>query len=206
MQIAASIPGLRPRELDRTARRDLLASLRRRELALSGIDVWIPPEHFDDPAHADRAVSAVRSAVELAADLGRVPVSLALREESETTAAIIAHGQRHGIEIADHSLPLTNLPGAGVGIDPAACISLGHDPARIVHESAGRLVCARLVDLLRSGMRGPPGLKQEGRLDITEYKVALSVNCFRRPVVIDARQWSSPWQGVQQALEVWHAA
>ena len=38
VQLSAAQAGLRPRELDRSARRDLLATLRRRELAVAGID------------------------------------------------------------------------------------------------------------------------------------------------------------------------
>src|SRR5690606_13026801 len=51
----ASAAGLRPRDLDRSARRDLAALLRRLELAFAGLDLWIPPEHFASPEHADRA-------------------------------------------------------------------------------------------------------------------------------------------------------
>jgi len=202
VQIASTMPGLRPRELDRTARRDLAASLRRRELALSGIDAWIPHEHLVDARHADRAVTAVRQAIVLAADLGRVPVSLILHGAGDVAAAIVAEAQRHGVEIADHSLPLSTLAGTGIGIDPVICFSHAHDPAKVVHEAADRLVCARLVDL-RSGMRGPVGSAHDGRLDVAQYKVALSVNGFRRPVVIDARQWAEPWRGIQQSIEAW---
>src|SRR5690606_35381914 len=78
IQLSATHPGLRPRELDQSARRDLLATLRRRERSPAGVDLWIPPEHFADAAQVDRAVAAAIAAIELAADLGRVPLSLAL--------------------------------------------------------------------------------------------------------------------------------
>ncbi len=205
IQIASTMPGLRPRELDHAARRDLLAALRRRELALSGIDAWIPPEHFADPGHADRAVTAVRQAIALAADLGRVPVCLILRGTGDAANAIIAEAQRHGVEIADHSLPLSTLAGAGIGIDPVICLSQAQDPAKVVHEAADSLVSARLVDLLGTGMRGPAGSPHDGRLDVAQYKIALSVNGFRWPVIIDARQWTDPWRGIQQSMDAWRA-
>ena len=69
VQVAATIPGLRPRELDRSARRDLAAAIRRAGLGFSGLDLIIPPEHFSQPEHQDRAVTAISQACELAAEL-----------------------------------------------------------------------------------------------------------------------------------------
>ena len=57
-QLSASQPGLRPRELDQSGRRDLLATLRRREVSASGIDAWIPPEH--DWSHCRSSVPRPR--------------------------------------------------------------------------------------------------------------------------------------------------
>lgn len=79
VQLDAAAAGLRPRELDRSARRDLAATLRRLSLACSGLDLFIPSSHFSDPAQTDRAVSAVFDAIELAADLctaGAVPAGV----------------------------------------------------------------------------------------------------------------------------------
>ena len=61
--------GLRPRELDRSARRDLASVLRRFELELSGVDLWIPPGHFVDGLHSDRAVEAVVEAVRFVVEM-----------------------------------------------------------------------------------------------------------------------------------------
>jgi sugar phosphate isomerase/epimerase len=69
VQLSATIPGLRPRELDRSARRDLAAAIRRAGLGFSGLDLIIPPEHFRQPEHQDRAVAAIFQACELAAEL-----------------------------------------------------------------------------------------------------------------------------------------
>ncbi|MEM7756072.1 MAG: hypothetical protein AAF297_10600, partial [Planctomycetota bacterium] len=55
IQLDATRAGLRPRDLERSARRDLAATMRREELAFSGVDLWIPPHHFVDPDRADRA-------------------------------------------------------------------------------------------------------------------------------------------------------
>ena len=63
VQLSAAQPGLRPRELDKSARRDLLATLRRREMSPAGVDLWIPPDHFLASATVDRAAEAVVEAI-----------------------------------------------------------------------------------------------------------------------------------------------
>lgn len=115
--IDATRPGLRPRDLDRSARREIAALLRRHQLAFVGLDLPVPPEHFADPAHAERALSAVHAAAALAADLHaltadiaspalrapRAPIALEL--PAETPAALaseLARAAEHtGVWIAD---------------------------------------------------------------------------------------------------------
>lgn len=203
VQVAATMPGLRPRDLDRAARRDLLASLRRRELTLSGLDAWIPLAHFADATTADRAVQAVMETIALAADLDRVPVSLIMPEDLAIAQTLIAAAHRAGVALADHSLQPSGLEGLGVGVDPAAHLAANRKPEDAVHAAGRRLVAARIVDLLRSGMRGAIGSSHDDRLDVTAYKVALSVNDYQRPIIIDARQWSDLWRGIEQSMRVW---
>ncbi len=211
VQISATMLGLRPRDLDRTGRRDLLASLRRRELSLSGLDAWIPEAHFIDSAHADRAVQAMSDIIELAADLGRVPVSVVLPDDgaaADAVKSLIDRAQHVGVEIVDHAVPPSPAQGIGVGIDPAVHLAQGKDPVAAVHSagSVKRLASARLCDLLTTGMRGPIGAARQSRLDVTAYRIALGVNAYSRPVIIDARQWHEPWRGVEQTIVEWHAA
>ena len=78
VQWPAMRAGLRPRDLDASGRRDLQSTLRRHELSMSGVDLWIPPEHFGDAGRVDRVVSAVEESVRFAAQFGRCPVSLRL--------------------------------------------------------------------------------------------------------------------------------
>ena len=78
VQLSATHPSMRPRDLGVSARRDLRATLARYELVVTGIDAWIPSEHFIDPAHADRAIEAACAACEFASEFGRVPVTLQL--------------------------------------------------------------------------------------------------------------------------------
>ena len=76
--ISAARAGLRPRELDRSARRGLAAELRRLELHCTGIDLFLPREHYQRSEHVDRAIAAATGAIELADDLGADSVFLRL--------------------------------------------------------------------------------------------------------------------------------
>jgi len=207
VQLSATQPGMRPRELGDSARRDLLAVLRRLELSVAGLDLWIPVEHFADAAHADRAVAAVHQAIELAADLGRCPLSLLLPAGDETDEAvesIVARAHHFGVELADHAVPVDPRPGVGVGVDPAAWLSHGEKPADAVARLGGSIVSARLCDLNTAGMRAPVG-GRDGRLDVTAYQVALSIAGYERPVVVDMRQWPDPLDGLERTIQRWHA-
>lgn len=210
VQLSASMPGMRPRELDASARRDLNARIRRSELSVSGIDLWIPLEHYLGAGHVDRAVDAIGETIKLAGDLGRCPVSLTLPSDTgdesrvaEIIETVAAHADRFGVAIADHANPTMDHALIGVGHDPAAALSRGDDPAQVVVELAERLVSARLCDLLSSGLRGPIGDSQDGRLDAAAYRIALSVIGYSHPVVVDARQWADPWIGIEQTQRVW---
>jgi len=214
VQLSATHPGLRPRDLDQSARRDLLATLRRRELTISGVDVWIPPRHFLEAEHADRAVAAIHQAIELAADLGRCPVSFTLPHSMNDdhagalkllAEAVSAQADRFGVRLADHGVRLVQREGTliEVGIDPAAWIGQGDDPVKAVLANSTRLASARLCDLLTSGLRGPIGDPQERQLDVQGYKVALSVAGYTQPLIVDTRSWRDGWQGLEQTRRAW---
>lgn len=247
VQLSATRPGLRPRDLDGAERRAFRGTLRRREMNVSGLDLWIPAAHFADPAHVDRAVDAVRDAIEFAAEFGRVPISLSLPAPAEGTGlpesvrAILAHADHHGVELVDHTAPVrassptavvgelidalarpaeSTAPTASpsdaaerarirVGIDPAALLARGEDPAAVVLSLGSRIGAARACDLTISGMRAPiadfrcGAAAQDAQLDVLEFVVALSVAGFAGPVVVDARQWPDPWGGFEQSRAVW---
>jgi sugar phosphate isomerase/epimerase len=209
-QLSAAQPGLRPRELDRSARRDLLATLRRRELTVSGIDLWIPPSHWIEPATADRAVTALREAVELAGDLGRVPVSVTLPAENEADELIrfiASLSERYGAPVADHALEAsTDRAGIDIGVDPPVQLGDGRDPAAAALEAGAQLASVRLCDLLRTGQRGPVGDAHDGRLDVAAFRATLDVAGYAGPVVVDARGWIRPVEGLASSLAMWNAA
>jgi sugar phosphate isomerase/epimerase len=213
-QLSAAQPGTRPRELGESARRDLRATLVRLELVASGIDAWIPPAHFTDPANLERAIDAVAGACELAGELGRVPVCVMLpgpgdddassARRREAIAAIGAAADRHGVTVADAG-PSTDLafPPFGRCIDPAAVLAAGGDPAAEASRLGARLAAARIVDLTRAGMRAPIEVAGESRLDAFAYRIALEVAGFRGVPVIDARQWTEPRAGILASVRAW---
>lgn len=218
VQFSAAQPGMRPRELDHSARRGINAALQRLELWCSGVDLWIPAEHFIDPQHVDRAMSAMLDAIRLAEDLGRCPVSctlpLTISDDTPDGAAgaaeafetIVETADHHGVPLADHRCPVVERDGVSIGIDPPAWQSAGEDPAVAAARYGERLVSARLADLLTTGLRGPVGDAASGRLDVQAYRAALMAAGYRRAVVVDARQWADPWVGLRQSIAAWRQA
>lgn len=196
VQLNAAAPGVRPRDLDRSARRDLAAVLRRSELSLAGVDLWIPPAHFLDPARSDRAMSAVREALGFAAEIagltsGRAVVSMQLPADraaaASVTGAIAGAAQQVGAQVADHTWPpadgTSEEAPIGIGLDPATVLLAGgaRTPDQALLAAGERLVAARLSDLTSSG-RVPPGT---GRLDLLSYLVAAATIPGAEPLVLD---------------------
>jgi len=213
VQISATQPGMRPRELDAGDRRGLRGALSRIGIVCGGVDLWIPPGHFADPAHMDRAMAALDGACGLAADLGRCIVCVSLPPEmpAESWQAAAAAADRHGVRIADFSVrkapdaPCADVPHelVGSGVDPAALIAAGIEPAMHAATLGRRVAGARIVDLLASGMRGPPGETSGARLDLAAFAAALALGGASPPCCADARQWVDPRGGLASALARW---
>jgi len=205
VQLSAALPEMRPRDLDRSARRDLKARLKRMELIPSGFDLWIPPEHFCDPAHCERAVSAVLGALELSAEIGGGPVSTEFPESIDLSIlqAIRDRADACGVRIADFSGYQVGEESGddglmGRGVDPARELSADRNPAETVLQLKG-LVSARFSDADRAG-RVVPGM---GRLDISEYQIALTTVRYEPPVVLDLRSLPAPMGAMVQSMEKW---
>jgi sugar phosphate isomerase/epimerase len=204
VQFDASDPELRPREMSESARRDLVAALRRRGLAASGVDCFVPIERFVDPARVERAMEAVRGSIALAESLGRVPVCLWLPAASvkQLGEELVREAQRRGVPLADFTWPDA---GGALGIDPAAVLSAGGDPCAAVSTAGSRVAAARVVDLLQGGLRGPIGQAGACRLDALAYRLALEVSGFQGLPVIDCRQWTGALEGVRACADRWVA-
>jgi sugar phosphate isomerase/epimerase len=194
LHLDAACAGIRPRELDRSARRDIASLLRRLQLSFSGVDLWIPPEHFTEAMHVDRAVEAACAAMTFAGEIAglnasaRPAVGLVLpaAAPTEVLRTIAAAAEVAGVLVADHAWPPREGDrwGIGIGIDPAAVLMSGDaSPHVAVSRSSAALASARLSDVASHG-RVVPGT---GRLDLLAYEVALATAGFAGPVIVDPR-------------------
>lgn len=215
VQFNAAAFGSRPRELGRSARRDLAALLRRLELVSSGVDLFIPPAHLTDPAHADRAASALTSAIDFAVDMaeltsGDAVLSVELPAHRDATPGTIdpgpmirslaEHAGSRRARIADHTWPPTwgaegdhHTSPMGVGVDPAAIMLAGNDPSRELSKLGAKLAAVRLSDLSAEG-RVTPG---EGRLDLLAFAAAVVTGGAKGFVTVDLRGVKDPQRTAQ---------
>ena len=219
VQLDAALPGIRPRELDKRARKDLLALVGRHGMTVAGLDLFIPRKDFLTADRVDRATSAVLGAIEFAADLGRIPLHLplpakALAEDLKATFIDAADGR--GIALAVHAedqlddlaawVDDVDLPCLGMSVDPAALLAAGLNPVDLVHQHAKRLTGARLSDVSigDSTTRCAIG---EGELDVVAYRVALDLATRRHGgVVLDLRNVEQPLRAAAAARDTWDDA
>jgi sugar phosphate isomerase/epimerase len=220
VQLDATMPGLRPRELDKSARRDLGATLRRAGLAVSGLDFFIPADHYLDPAHTDRAVESAHAALGLAADLDRAAVSLnlpAVEADPQIVSGLLTAADGLGIRLALHhdqdpAELLAWLKGqddslVGGGLDPAALIAARRDPVAELQTFGDRLVVARLSDARRGLADGTRCVVGQGDLDLMSYRVSVDLAARRTgPVVLDLRMLADPLAAAERALAAWDGA
>lgn len=199
VQLNAAMAGILPRELGRSARRDLASLIKRVGLSLSGIDLWIPPSHFVDPTNQQRAIDAASGACELAAELRAIlgepapggaifGVSMALHEETPAAVvdAIGAAATRCGVVIIDHAWPARTVASDGpirVGIDPAVLIGAGASVAKAALGLSPAPAAFRLSDFSAIG-RVAPG---EGSLDLSNYDIAITTLNWAGAVTLDLR-------------------
>lgn len=218
VQLDASLRGIRPRELSATGRRDLCTSVVRAGLRLAGLDLFVPRKHLLEGQHVDRAVSSLVEAVKLAADLGRVPLSLALPLDGsadEAVEAVLEAADGHGVSLAVHAerelddaaAALAHKPASvvGLGLDPATLILRGGDPVAAAQQHGKRLASCRLSDADRDlGQRCAVGA---GDLDLTSYRVSVDLASSRvGPVVLDLRGLNEPMAATRRAMASWDDA
>ncbi len=222
LQLDATLPGIRPRDLSHRARQDLIAMLAREGMVAAGLDLFIPRKHFIDPTQLDRAMAATLAAIELAGDLGRLPLSLALPVDQvspDALAALVEAADGFSVPLGIHAedrldalaawLDELDQPMIGAAIDPAALIAGDHSPAKAAAKLGKRLRIARLSDCTgpagdAASQRCPPG---QGELDLMAYRLTLDMAQHRRgPVVLDLRNLSGPGAAAQQARAAWDDA
>lgn len=140
----ATHPELRARALDRSARRDLAASLKRSGLQLTGLDVFIPARHFADREHADRATSAVLGAIELVRELGTLGagpsavVCLDLPDEpvEGVEMEIGAQAERLNVSVA---IVRRDVAGLARSVDIDAQLDAGVDPGERIAKGCAQV-------------------------------------------------------------------
>jgi len=227
VQLDATLSGIRPRDLSRRGRKDLSAVVNRGGVSLAGLDFLIPRSHFHDPGHVDRAMSATVAVIELAADLGRVPLSLNLPVEQmgqDAKSALVEAADGHSITLAvfDHTHPhqllewiqAVDLPALGAGLDPADLIAQGMNPVEQAHQFGDRLRVARLNDLDRASDNADPTSQSpircragSGQLDLQAYRVALDLSQKRMgPVILDLRGLSDLSGALSASRSSWEDA
>lgn len=219
----------KPRDMGRSARRDLTALLRRHELGLSGVDLWIPPAHFTDPALADRALGAVNDAIDFTAELAALmnephavlSLELPRAGEGESVARPLAErAASRGVVIADHAWPPGDLAPGERGCargDHGTPIRVGLDPAAIfltVASGEGRdgewlkdpaRAASHLGDRVASARLTDLGAAGRvpagtGRLDVLAYLVALSTAGYAYDLVVDFRGIARQEQAARELL------
>lgn len=216
IQLDAAAPDARARDLGRSARRDLAATIRRRGLTLTGLDLWIPPEHYTAPATEDRAAGTLLAAIDLAAELGPLVgssaglcggsrglvVSVTLPDEpgAGLLDAIAAKADAGGILVEDFSTD--ESAGSGVirpGFDSARYLLRGENPGKPFARSASALATVRLNDADDTGRR----VLGRGRLDIEMMRALHATLTPTAPVITDLRGLADPAAGAAGALRVW---
>ncbi|XAM00124.1 TIM barrel protein [Phycisphaeraceae bacterium D3-23] len=220
VQLDAGLPGIRPRELDQRARRDLAAAALRAGLAITGIDLFIPRQHLLEPEHLDRATQALFAALQFAADLGRVPLSVALpiaELSSEVTDALLALADARGVMLAVHAedqpealsawIAESGEGIAGIALDPAPVLASQNDPVQRLQQAGKLLAISRLSDTQRGlgdGSRLPIGA---GDLDISGYRISADLAPDRLgPVVLDLRGLTDPAGAAAAGKRAWDNA
>lgn len=214
--MSATDPRTRPRDFDRSARRDLVAVMQRFELRCACIDCFVPSAHFLDPAHVDRVTAAAVDAIELAAEIASIEghvgggiVVLSAPAKPEGVAcfaidAIRASAEHHGVCVA---IPATDPASIAspffVALDPAQILANSGDPQTVALAANGRIGAVRIVDLLRSGSRGPIHEPQESQLDCRGFVIGCRAAGFARDFVVDLRQWIEPERGLLATLQRW---
>ena len=218
VQLDALLAGIRPRDLGQRARKDLVALLSRSSMRLAGLDMFLPRAHFVDADKVDHAMEAALAGIQLAADLGRVPLSIALPVEElddDVQNALIAAADGCGVRLAVHVedqpdaltawAAAVDLPQLGGAIDPAAVLARSRDPVELVGQLGRRLTVARLDDFSRAdALRCPAG---GGDLDVTAYRIALDLAESRTgPVVLDLRGLDQALHAAAQSKYAWDRA
>ncbi|MEO1534407.1 MAG: hypothetical protein AAFS11_02450 [Planctomycetota bacterium] len=196
--VDATAADVRPRALDRAGRRELAATVKRLGQRCVGLDLLIPPEHFESPANSDRAVGAVVDAVGLAADLRGfgaaadepvVCVSMGSGPVGGLLESIGAASERDGVRVAVLGGP-----------DDAGCVAVELGPwARSGVDAASKI--AELGDSL--GMVRVDRFDRRTLGEVGACVGAMSVASPGAVGVADLTDSADPVRALEACVEVW---
>lgn len=200
--------GIRPRELDRSARRGIAALLRRAELAVVGCDLLIPADHFISPGHVDRAIEASIHAIEFARELAalceaRPLITLELPGESEARSIIGASAEREGVLVAQLSAEEVGREGwSRLALNLPAVMGEGGDGAGSIGSQGDSLAQVRITDLV-DGVRRPLGTAG-GKLEPLALVAAIAAASYGAcDPVIEVRGIAEQHTAAQTSLSAW---
>ncbi len=233
IELSIDQPAFHPRAFDASSRRGLLSVLRQRGLKLAGIDAFLPPQLFHDPAHVDQVVSTLTEAIDLAADLmpaaaapGTLGVGVhfpspepAHGEEQETLSEAGENKNGHELssvvavieKAAQRGVPLIDFRADGLWAD-RDLVMRGIDCLAVLRGGGDPVKAVhhagdRLLSLRLADQHsdGTPRPLDGGAhgFDLLGLKVALSVNGYAAPVVVTSRGWADPWAGLIQTQQAW---
>jgi hypothetical protein len=196
--------GIRPRDLDRSARRGIASLFRRLELHLAGAELWIPHEHYASSTNSERALGATLSAIDLLAELASLvetdrtlTLTLPVDGAQEAVNEIAEAANRAEIRVANATWPHREKAGSipiGLAIDPRAMSRAGVDPIGIITANQTPPTAARWAFASR---------RPEEMLDPLGYASALSVVGFQGNVALDLRDANEPQGEASVALARW---
>ncbi len=179
---------LKPRDLDRSARRDLAAYLRRAELAVTGWDLIIPAAHWADPARVDRAVAATLAAIDLADEIRRLwadaagVVCIDALEAEDPRGTLLDHARARVVRLGQTRWPVPEIMDAFPSIDDLP------DPPADLAGLVGRLV----------------GVRWRGRrFEAGAIRGVLAVAGVEAPPVVDLPAGSDAGRVVAEFADLW---
>ena len=224
VQLDAAAPEIRPRDLDRSGRRDLAAAIRRASLGFTGLDLWIPKAHFEPGEHADRAHAALLAGVTLAADLRSLAasehraatiVAVTLPEDYEGRDEVRAHADGLAVAIEDHAAATLSHAETGTdtasaehdntsahdairpGVDTGRVILRGDPPGKTFARLSKSLASLRLNDADDTGRRE----MGRGTLGIDTLLALHTTLTPDLPIVTDLRGLDNPGRAATAAHE-----
>ncbi|MBM4112964.1 MAG: hypothetical protein FJ253_06260 [Phycisphaerae bacterium] len=209
VQLSASQPGMRPRELDGGARRALRERMRRLELAVSGIDLWIPAEHFGAASEVSRAIDAFLETLRLAEFLDRCAVSCTLPRDDaarDSRAALLREAERRGVLLVDFAEGATTENSIRVGLDLASIRPRELSVAESIASAGDGLGAIRLSLGAANGGRRPFRAGDEGMNLLRDLRSALRLGGATLRPVADARGWPDARAGLRSTRDAWNNA